>query len=298
MQNLRFSSEDRIGIVANDAGAANLIMGWVSNNNFLNYYFCLSGPAKKIFKDNNLFDSIYDIDEILVICNVVITGTSYDCMLEHNARIKAKKLEILSISVIDHWVNYELRFIRNNQKVLPNIIWVFDEFAEKIAKKLFTNIYIERQINFYIKDLVKEINTLEKKYENKKTKILYVLEPMRKVYSIDGDLYEYKILDFFVEKIGKINFNNQLEIKLRPHPSENSKKYNNWIRQQNKNYISLSSEKRLAEEIAWSDIVVGYDSYALVVANAAARKCFSSKLPNEGNSKLMIRNLKYLRDII
>ena len=61
--------------------------------------------------------------------------------------------------------------------------------------------------------------------------------------------------------------------------------------------ISISSKKTLSEDISWADIVIGYDTYALVVGSAASRKCFSSKLPNEGASKLMIKNLNYLRDI-
>ena len=297
MKNHKFTSKDRIGIVANDAGASNLIMGWVSHHKFLNFFFCLSGPSKKIFQDNHLFGAIYDIEEIMKTCNVIITGTSYESMLEHNARLKAKKSKILSIAVLDHWVNYELRFIRNKQKVLPNIIWVFDEFAEKKAKNLFKNINIERQKNFYINDLAEKINKLGRKNDYKNTNILYVLEPMRKNSKIIGYLYEYEILDFFINKIRKMNFDNDLDIKLRLHPSEESKKYDKWLHLQNKRNISISLEKSLCEDIAWADIVVGYDSYALVVANAASKICFSSKLHKEGDSKLMIKDLRYLRDI-
>ena len=297
MKHFKFNSKDRIGIIANDAGAFNLIMGWVSHHKFLNFYFCLSGPSKNIYQDNNLFDSIYNIEEIMKTCNVILTGTSYESMLEHNARLEAKKSKIISIAVIDHWVNYELRFIRNAQKVLPNLIWVFDEFAEKKAKNLFKNISVERQKNFYINDLAKKINKLERKIENKNTNILYVLEPMRKNSQLHGYLYEYEILDFFVNKISKLTVDNDVDIKLRLHPSEESKKYDKWVNLQHQKNISISSAKSLCEDISWADIVIGYDSYALVVANAASKICFSSKLPTDGNSKLMIKDLRYLRDI-
>ena len=297
MKKYKFKSDDKIGIVANDAGAANLIMGWVLHNKFLNYYFCLSGPAKKIFREKNLCNSIYDLDAIIEKCNVVITGTSYDSLLEHEARFKAKKSKILNISVIDHWVNYELRFLRNRQIVLPDIIWVFDNFAKKKAKNLFKNIEVHQLENYYIKDLVKNINKLEKNTQINKRNILYVLEPFRKSSQSENYLYEYKILDFFIEKISKLILKDELEIRLRLHPSEESQKYNNWISAQNKNYIYISFGKTLSEDISWADIVVGYDSYALVVANAASKICFSSKLPNEENCKIMIKDLKYLRDL-
>ena len=75
MKKYKFKSDDKIGIVANDAGAANLIMGWVLHNKFLNYYFCLSGPAKKIFREKNLCNSIYDLDAIIEKCNTRVCAT-------------------------------------------------------------------------------------------------------------------------------------------------------------------------------------------------------------------------------
>ena len=224
MTNYKFNPNDNIGIIANDAGASNLIMGWILNNKFLNYYFCLSGPAEKIFREKNLCDSVYDLETVIKECNVIITGTSFESSLEHKARLEAKKLKILNIAVIDHWVNYELRFIRNSQVVLPDMIWVFDEFAEKKAKNLFKNVEVQKLENYYIKDLVHEIHKLEKTITSNKTKILYVLEPFRKKSKIENYLFEYEVLDFFIKKISKFKFKNPLEIKLRLHPSEKKAK--------------------------------------------------------------------------
>ena len=61
--------------------------------------------------------------------------------------------------------------------------------------------------------------------------------------------------------------------------------------------LGLTINKSLEEDIAWSDIVVGYESFALVVASHAGKRCISSKLPNEGNCRLMLENLEYLRNI-
>ena len=297
MTTYKFNRNDKIGIIANDAGAANLIMGWILHNRSLNYYFCLSGPAEKIFREKNLCDRVNDLEKVIKECNIIITGTSFDSLIEHRARLKAKKSKILNIAVIDHWVNYELRFTRNKKEVLPDIIWVFDEFAEKKAKNIFKNIEVQKKENYYIKDLVQDIHKFKKTSISNRTKILYVLEPFRKTSKIENYLYEYEVLDFFIKKTRMLKFKNPLEIRLRLHPSEEKHKYNDWIKMQNKNYISVSFEKTLAQDISWADIVVGYDSYALVVANAASRICFSSKLPNEENCKIMIKDLQYIRDI-
>ena len=122
-------------------------------------------------------------------------------MLEHNARIYARKTKITSIAVIDHWVNYELRFIRDGRQVLPNIIWVFDEFAKKIAQNIFKEIKIESHENFYVKNLVKKIKSLEKKNITSGNKILYVLEPIRKNPTNNSTLFEFEVLDFFLSKL-------------------------------------------------------------------------------------------------
>ncbi len=290
-----FNSSDSIGIIANDAGAANLILGWVKEQKNLTLNFCLSGPAIKIFQDEIFFKKNLDLEETINNSSVIITGTSHSSMLEHNARIYAKKNKVISIAVIDHWVNYEVRFIRDSKKVLPDIIWVFDEFAEKIAKNIFTEIKIECYENFYLKNLVKNIKKIEKVKLKSETNILYVLEPIRKK-SIKKTPFEFEVLNFFLSKIKNLKSNNNYKIRLRLHPSEKSEKYEKWLKVNKKSSIAMTIDKSLEEDIAWADIVVGYESFALVVASASSKRCISSKLPNEKNANLKIKNLEYLRD--
>ena len=51
MEDITLKNNDRIGIIAHDAGASNLIKGWMQNQKNLNFYFCLKGPAINIFKE-------------------------------------------------------------------------------------------------------------------------------------------------------------------------------------------------------------------------------------------------------
>ena len=59
----------------------------------------------------------------------------------------------------------------------------------------------------------------------------------------------------------------------------------------------MTINRSLEEDIAWADIVIGYESFALVIASAASKRCISSKLPCEKNANLMIKNLEYLRNL-
>ena len=126
MNKIHFKNKQPIAIVANDAGAANLILGWIKKNPSLKFNFCLTGPAEKILSKEISFENNNNLDEVLSKCNLLISGTSYFSMIEHYAREKAKKLKIYSIAIVDHWVNYSSRFIRKGKTVLPDNIWVFD----------------------------------------------------------------------------------------------------------------------------------------------------------------------------
>ena len=298
MKNSLISKYENIGIVSNDAGASNLILGWIKNNTSHKYFYSLSGPAINIFKSENKSNKNFSPYEIVQKCNLIITGTSYKSMIEHEARLEAKKIKKLSIAVIDHWVNYEMRFIRNGEKVMPDFIWVFDTWAKEIATNIFKDINIEVKKNYYLNDLVSKIKRINRQEKSNICKILYVLEPIRNKLNKESDCdSEFLVLNFFLEKLDKLTFKEKVEIKMRLHPSETRSKYENWINLNKNLNLGLTINKSLEEDIAWSDIVVGYESFALVVASYAGKRCISSKLPNEGECRLMLRNLEYLRNI-
>ena len=295
MKNEILKKNSTIGIICNDAGASNLILGWLKNNHEYKLLYCLDGPAKKIFQVGTLNNDPKDLKKICSKCDLVITGTSFKSRLEHKARQESKKLRIPSIAILDHWVNYKKRFLRNGVEVFPDIIWVFDNFAEDKAKKLFKEIKIERHENYYLKNCVNEIKKIEKNV-NRDSNVLYVLEPIRSRTSKSKQPYEFQVLNYFFDNLNKLKLENPF-IKLRPHPSDEIDKYDKWI-ENKKNYnISLTINKSLEEDIAWSNVVVGYETFALVVANAASRRCITSIPPNGNYCRLRLNNLEYLREM-
>lgn len=66
--------------------------------------------------------------------DIVITGTSYPGRLELNLIDEATKVGIPTVSFIDHWINMALRFEREGQMILPDVIGVIDERAQAIAE--------------------------------------------------------------------------------------------------------------------------------------------------------------------
>jgi len=139
-------------ISCHDAGAANLIYYWMKKFDKNNFFFYNKGPAKEIFKKKNVeLSKIKKLD-----IDLIITGTSQFSSLENKVRIIASKLNIFSITFLDHYANYKKRFYYNNRFKLPDEIWSFDIYSYKLARKIFKNVLIKKKINYFIYSLKKK----------------------------------------------------------------------------------------------------------------------------------------------
>lgn len=270
-----------IAVVAHDAGAANHIIAWVKNAGHEQIIACVRGPAltlwRRAFPHANINEELTDT---LTKASTLISGTGWDSNLEHDARKMARQLGIKSIAVIDHWTNYRARFVRDEVEVLPDEIWVTDEHAKRLAESTFANLKVVQLPNLYIDDLVKEVRLHERLNVNRAgNNLLYVLEPIRQAWGPDVVAGEFAGLDFFINNLAILGLGDDLSIRLRPHPSDPIGKYDQWIRAQTSMKISLDESPTLAESVAWSDVVVGCQTYALVVALAAGKQVISSIPP-------------------
>ena len=90
-------------------------------------------------------------------------------------------MNIQSIGVIDHWVNYPERFIRDGTNVLPDEIWVTDKEALSLSSLCFPGGTIHQQPNLYLDRLVEDIHfvAFEPHISSSLQRVLYVLEPIR-----------------------------------------------------------------------------------------------------------------------
>lgn len=270
-----------IVVVAHDAGAANHIIAWVKNSGHEQISACVRGPAltlwKRAFPHANINDELADI---LAKASTLISGTGWASNLEHDARKMARQLGVKSIAVIDHWTNYRARFVRDEAEILPDEIWVTDEYAKKLAESKFNDLKIVQLPNLYLDNLVQEVQQHERVGVNHVgNNLLYILEPIRQAWGLGVADGEFEGLDFFINNLGILRLYGDLSIRLRPHPSDPIGKYDQWIDAQKNINISLDDSLSLAESVAWSDVVVGCQTYAMVVALAAGKRVFSSIPP-------------------
>jgi hypothetical protein len=275
------SLQPPIAIVAHDAGAANHIISWVKNAGHGQIRVCVRGPALSLWK--RAFTHANTSNELaatLATTNTLISGTGWASSLEYDARKMARALGIKTIAVIDHWTNYRERFVRDGMEVFPDEIWVTDEHAKMLAESIFPNVQIILLPNMYLDELVQEVRIHERiKADRTGNNLLYVLEPIREAWGADGVAGEFAGLDFFINNLAILDLGADLSIKLRPHPSDSIGKYDQWITAQKSIKISLDESPSLAESIAWSDVVVGCQTYAMVVALAAGKRVVSSIPP-------------------
>jgi hypothetical protein len=294
-----------IGVVSHDAGGAEIISAWLKQKK-IPFVVNLEGPALKIFtkKFSNL--NHLNIEDIFK-CNInyLLCGSSWESDLEKQCINKAKKENIKTIVYLDHWKNYQERFIFRQKLALPDEIWVGDEHAEKMVKKIFDSVYIKLVENEYFKEMKREILCIEKKMKTYALRtILYVCEPISdhsiKQYGSPNALgyTEESALEGFIEAYLKI-YGSIENLVIRPHPSENKDKYN-WIlsHRLNNGNFTIGGDRPLMEEICEATVVAGCESMALVIALLAGKEVFSSIPKNCKESSLPFSEIINIHELI
>lgn len=290
-------------VVCHDAGAAHLIFAWLhdwAKSNLLNmreFRFVLKGPAEIVWGKQNWVvpqtEFYSDLGAALSGAQFVLTGTGWAHTLEHEARQLARTLGIPCVAVVDHWVNYPERFVRNAEIALPDEIWVADAYAAEIASQVFNGIKVRELANTYLQEQVKIITNVSADSRH----LLYVLEPIRMDWG-RGTPGEFQALDFFATHLHLIVGSQPAEVMLRPHPSDSPHKYDEWVKRHPKLRVKIDTNPILSESIALARWVVGAETFAMVVALTAGRQTYSSLPPWGHRCRLPHREIVHMSDLI
>lgn len=286
-------------IVAHDAGAANHIISWLKTGHLdpNKCRFCLQGPAAVAYK--NTFSKLDNIPLETVFDNasLLISGTGWASSLEYDARRLSLQNNIKTVAVLDHWVNYRERFTRGGVEILPDEIWVVDEYAFKLAQQLLPETKVLLQKNDFITLQQKEIKKFDYS-ESEFTKALFVMEPIRQQWGNTKTPGEIQALEFFITNTKALKLGDKIEIIIKPHPSDPKGKYDTWIQKYRALNIKTDESSSLAQLLAWSDIVIGCQTYAMVVAIAAKKTVVSSLPHNAPKCLLPQKEIIHLSDLV
>ena len=292
-----------VAIIAHDAGGAELLACYVLENKNLRFNFSLAGPAIQVFKRRFKNFENLSIEDAVEKSTWCLSGTGWQSQIEWDSIRISKSFGKKIISFLDHWTNYQERFIRNGMQQLPDEIWVGDEHAKKLANQLF-NVPIILVPNPYFIDLEKRLNqSMLIRPKNKLgNNVLFACENItdysnlrfgdRKHFGYD----DFDVLEYFFNNIQvlgvKIN-----EIVVRPHPSDLPGKYEEFLKRYG-DKVRLSNGQPLLEEIIAADIIAGCEGTAMVVGLLAKKKVISCIPPHAAASRLPQKEIINLRDLV
>jgi len=275
-----------IVICSHDAGGAEVLSSYVRQQK-LDCLYVVEGPARKIFERKLGSIEVLPLEEAIRQSASILCGTSWQSDLEFEAIKLARSLGKRSVAFLDHWVNYRERFVRLGETCLPDEIWVGDPIAEMMAAQNFPNLTIRLVENPLFQDIQQQLTLVQALHRPSPDKIsvLYVCEPVREHALLQfGDerhwgYVEEDALRYFLANVAALGKPVE-RIVIRPHPSEPVDKYD-WAQDEFDLPIQAGGARTLIDEIADSDVVVGCESMAMVVALYAGKRVISC-IPLEG----------------
>jgi len=271
-----------LAVVCNDAGAANLIIGWLGKSAGLGFRAHMQGPAMQLWQSAFPDSPPVSLDEAIQGASQLLSGTGWASMLEHKARVMARVQGIPVIAAVDHWVNYRERFVREGVEVLPDEVWVSDGEAFAEASRCFPSLTLRQFQNEYLMGQVARVRAFDAQRTTEKSeRVLYALEPIRQSWSgNDIRAGEFQALDYFLSSLYYLGLSAKTQIRLRPHPSDHPGKYDEWLQSRRCQYdVSLAPEEELAAAVSWADWIVGCESFVLIVALASGKRTVSTLPP-------------------
>lgn len=276
---ITITPSDRFAVVSHDAGGAEILSSYVRRHS-LNPIYVIEGPARKVFERKIGSIEAVPIQQAIDQTPLLLCGTSWQSDLEFDALVLARSMGKCTISFLDHWVNYRERFTRNGETFLPDQIWVGDSTAKVMADELFSGHSVFLEDNPYFIDVLDELamaeDVLQKKSE---LSVLYICEPISEhaILRYGNERYwgyiEEEALRYFLSNISVLGGIVKC-IRIRPHPSEDLKKYN-WALNEFSLPIEIGGEDALLSEIAMSNVIVGCESMAMVIGLLAKKRVVS-----------------------
>lgn len=296
-------SSQRVAIVAHDAGGAEILSSYVVQQNLLCSYV-LAGPALKIFNRKIGPVRVMPLEDAITQSEWLLCGTSWQSDLEWQAIKMANVHGKRSVAFLDHWVHYRERFVRDGVTCLPNEIWVGDAHAKALAERVIPEVITKLLANPYFDELKREIVAIRRLEIKREVglNLLFVSEPVReggaRMYGnerywgyTEEEALHYLLsnLHVLVQPVGRI--------VIRPHPSELPDKYD-WVDKVYKLAIVSAGNRTLLEDIAESDVVVGFQSMAMVIGLLAGKRVISC-IPENGNKCVLPQTeIEHLQSLI
>lgn len=288
-------SVNSIMVVAHDAGAANHILSWVEAGliPIWKTKFYLAGPALTNSLSIVPSERLLASPDITSGIDLLITGSGWATRIEVDAIWNSRAESIKVITIIDHWVNYRERLSRDGRIVLPDEIWVTDQYAYAHAKNILPEVKCVLKPNVYLSSQLAFETSRNTDRTGSNGFLLFLMEPIRSSWpkKYPGEIEAF---NYLLSRFATLNLDVNIPIVVRPHPSDEFGKYDVLKVLWPDMNIVINRSTSLIALIASSKLVAGCQTYAMVVALEYGRNVISALppyapacvLPHEGIIKL------------
>lgn len=269
----------RVLAAFSDPAGAKSVLAYLSENRLKTKSIKIVSNRKYDFFKEFGFEvmqfSNHSFSEWINDCDVLMTGTSYPTFLELNLIVEAKKVGVLSISIVDHWTNLSERFELQGIKIIPDVIGLVDDRAKDLAVTAGLPkdrlLVIGNPYYSYLEKWKPKISSEEfkksLKINEKSPYLLYMPEPisrfgLKSKYGFD-EIDGLKLLCEARKSIGDVD----LKIVVKGHPNQNHRIIEDYLKKHKDSGIIYLKEGDVNTLTSHALAVVGFFSNALIEAS-------------------------------
>ena len=277
MKNFQKWKSKKIVFVISDPGSANVILSIVKKFKLkkINFFFTNFNTKKYFINYKNKFLEIHSLKDLIKknYFNLAVIGTGYPPKYIHLANY-FKTYKILTVAILDHWLNFLRRFKKNKSLFKPDVILMTHKINYRLDN-FFKNIKIFNIKNYYLEQQIREVKKIKKvKYD-----CCYVSDPAS--YIINAKIRKKLIVDSMASFIAFIKKRKIKKVLIRPHLKDNLYRFKNMIKRiaKNKKYnhdsLVISKSKNISKDIGSSNLIFGMKSFGLFIALKVKKKVYS-----------------------
>jgi hypothetical protein len=288
MKNFQKWKSKKIVFVISDPGSANVILSIVKKFKLkkINFFFTNLKIKKYFINYKDKFIEIYSLKNLIKknYFDLAIIGTGYPPKYINLANY-FKTHKILTIAILDHWLNFLRRFKKNKSFFKPDVILMTHKINYRLDN-FFKNIKIFNIKNYYLEQQIHEVKKIKKtKYD-----CCYVSDPAS--YIVNEKVRKKLIVDSITSFIAFIKKRKIKKVLIRPHPKDDLCRFKNMIKgiakkkEYNYHNLVISKSKNISKDIGSSNAIFGMKSFGLFISLQTKKRvyCFQK---NNSNFKLI-----------
>ncbi len=249
--------------IAADAGGANVLASLVQSRN-LKGDFLLAQPAIDIFRiegisGNVLSESNVNFQEYEFVLSSTGMSNGFEIRMMSRALNSKKRV----IAILDHWVNYRLRFTIESSLIRPSGLIVTNEESIQRIDDVFGDMQIYFETNFYLQKQLSQIYS----HSEKEIDVLILderCEPMQERNQVNIAFYSALISDL-------TSLKPNIKVAIRPHPSRNKPD----LERLRDLYVDISTQESLGYDVNRSRSILGLSSMSFYISSISGAHVFS-----------------------